>query len=817
MHPLLQDLKYALRIHTKSPALTVAAALTLALGIGASAGVFNVLNAVLLKPLPYPHAERIAIPWRLAPAGLNLGYEEIPWGLRGFKRMSNDSRSFECVGAFKSDTFNLTGAGEPALLEGLRASAGFFSSLGVLPAIGRTFTPAEDRPGYEHEVVLSHHLWLDRFGGDRAALGKTIDLNGDPYTVIGVMPAGFVFPRAEEMPGSFDFPRQADLWVPLALPAAAPPNAPSELALIGRFRPGVTLISAQQEMQALTKSLENETPEGKGWFNIRLTPLPRQVAGNTRDPLLLMLGAVGVMLLITCSNVANLLLARSLGRRTEFALRHALGAAKDRLIRQLLTESLLLAATGGLLGILFVEASVHFVKVFGPSSIPRLREVSLDARVLAFTLAVTLACGILCGLAPAIGSIRREMAGALKEGRGASGNAAGQTTRKVLLVSQVALSLVLLIASVLLVKSFLRLIRVQPGFNAERVLTFELSLPDSKYTHVDQIVALYRRALESFRSIPGVRSAGIVETVPMDGSADASLIRIPDRPVPSGQEPLANYNIASPGYFSAVGTPVLRGRDFAETDTAQSTPVTVISSAMANKFWPGQNPIGKQVGLLSRNYPLMTIIGIVADVKHLSLREAAGPEMYVPYTQKVFPSMSIMHVVLRTRTDPASLVHSVHEAVASLDPELPVAKVTTLATLVNNSMAGQRFAMLLLAMFGALSLLLACIGMYGVISFFSLERRREIGIRLALGATRANVFAKILGQGARLAMLGVALGLAVAVAVTRLMASALYGVDAIDPFTFGGVSLLLMGVALLACYLPARRATRIAPMSALRF
>lgn len=427
MGTILQDLKYGLRTYAKNLGFSIIATLTIALGIGASAAVFSVINAILLKPLPYPHAERIAIPWRLAPAGLNLGYNEIPWGLLSFQRMSRASKVFESVGAFKSDTFNLTGSGDPALLEGMRASAGFFRALGIAPILGRTYTASEDQPGHEHEVVLSHRLWLDRFGGDPSILGRAVDLNGDSYTVIGVMPAGFVFPRAEEMPGSFDFPRQTELWVPLALHAAPQPNEPDELAVIGRLKPGLTIVQAQREMNILSTRLENEIPDGKGWFNCRVTFLSRQVAGNTLNPLLLMLGAVGVVLLIACSNVANLLLARSLGRRTEFALRAALGAGRGRLMRQILTESLLLAAAGGLLGILFAEASVGFVKAFGPSSIPRLHEATLDPRVLAFTAGITLASGILFGLAPAIGSAREDLAGPLKEGRGTAGNVAGRT------------------------------------------------------------------------------------------------------------------------------------------------------------------------------------------------------------------------------------------------------------------------------------------------------------------------------------------------------------------------------------------------------
>jgi predicted permease len=816
---LLQDLRYGLRTHAKTAGFTLVAVFTLALGIGASTAVFSVVNAIMLKPLPYADSERIVIPWRLAPAGLNLGYNEIPWGVRSFQLMTQDSKTFQSLGAFKSDSFNLTGSGDPALLEGLRASAGFFPSLGIAPMLGRTFTAEEDRPGHEHVVVLSHQLWRDRFGGDPAVLGTAVDLNGDPCTVIGVMPSGFEFPRGEEMPGSFDFPRETQLWVPLALAAAPRPNELDELAVIGRLKAGVTTVQAQEAMNVFSTRMESEFPDGKGWFNSRVTPLARQVVGDIRRPLLLMLGAVGVVLLIAFSNVANLLLARSLGRRTEFTLRAALGAGRARLMRQLLTESLLLAAAGGLVGILLAEAGVCFVKIFGPSNIPRLREVGLDRGVFAFVLGITLMSGILFGLAPAIGATRENLAESLKEGgQRSGGSATGPKIRNALLVSEVALALVLVIASGLLVQTFLRLLRVDPGFNAARVLTFELSLPSSKYREKDRIVALYRRGLQRFRSIPGVQSAGIVETVPLDGATEGSVIRIPDHLAANAKEnPFANYNITSPGYFSTVGTPVLRGRDFLETDTADSMPVAIINNAMAKKFWRGENPIGKQVGLGSPEFPAMTIVGIAADVKHLSLREDPGPEMYVPYTQKPYPSMLIMHVVLRTKAGPTSVTKSVREAVRLLDPDLPLAKLTVLTTLVDNSMAGPRFSMLLLAAFGAVALLLATIGMYGVISYSVTQRTREIGIRMALGARRRNVFGLVLGQGARLTALGLAIGLVTALGVTRTMASALYGVQTTDPLTFAVMSLLLVGVALLACYLPARRATRVDPMIALRY
>ncbi len=814
----LLDLKYASRIYTRKIGFTLIAVLTLALGIGATTAVFVVVNAILLKPLPYPDSERICIPWRQTPPGLNLGYNEIPWGVLSFRLMLDQSKTFESLGGFKSDTFNLTGSGDPVLLEGLRASAGFFPALGVAPAIGRAFTQEEDQPGHEHEMILSYRLWQESFGGSPAIIGRSVDLNGSAYTVVGVMPAGFNFPRGEEMPASFDFPKRADIWVPLAAPLQVSGDAPDELAVIGRLKAGVSLAQAQNEMDVLATRMDGVMGP-KGWFKSRVTPLGRQVAGDTREPLLLMLGAVAVVLLIACSNVANLLLARSIERKTEFTLRTAIGAGPGRLIRQVLTESLFLAVVAGCVGVLFAYAAVHFIKILGPSNIPRLQEVGLDLRVLAFVAAITLISGLLFGFVPAIRISRGNLAESLKEGgQRAGGSVTGIRARNTLTVLEVALALVLVVAAGLLSRTFFHLLKVDSGFNPDRVLTLELSLPTAKYSDVDHIVALYQRVLQAMPSVPGVEFAGIVRTVPLDGATEGSIIRIPGRATTSRQDrPVANYNIASPGYFAAVGTPLLSGREFLESDKADSMPVVIINRAMAKKFWPNQDPVGKQVGLGSLNFPLMNIIGVVADVKHLSLREDPGPEMYVPYTQKPYPSMAIMYLVVRTRTDPASVTNGIRSAIHAIDADLPITEAATLTTLRDISMAQPRFSMLLLASFGGLALLLACFGMYGVISYSVTQRTREIGVRMALGASRRTVFGMVLGQGIRLAGLGIVIGLVAAAGVTRLMASFLYGVKATDPLTFLIVPVLLTGVAVLASYLPARRATRVDPMVALRY
>jgi predicted permease len=819
METSLQDVRYSLRLLRKNPGFTAIAILTLALGFGASTAVFSVVNAVLIKPLSYPHSEQIVFTWGIAPPGLNLGYDEIPWGRVQFLEFSRQTKAFQHFAAFQSSSFNLTDAGDPALLEGVRATSGFFPALGVSPALGRTYTAEEDQPGRAPVVVLSHAIWQERFGGAPEILGRVMELNGAAHTVIGVMPAGFDFPRANELPGSIDSPRAAQLWVPLALnPGPIIRGEPSELAVIGRMKPGVTVKQAQAELDVLTKHMEDMFPRAKGWFNSRATPLTRQVAGDTRRPLLLLLGAVGIVLLVACSNVASLLLARSLAREKEFSLRSALGAARLRLIRQLLTESFLLSAAGALAGVLVAELGVRFVKIFGPSNIPRLSEVDLDWRVFAFTFLVTLFVGILFGLAPAFSAARRNLSESLKEGghRTTAGHA-GQKIRQSLLICEVALALVLVTAAGLLTRTFLRLLTAGGGFNAENVLTFELSLPNTKYPDQDRIVALYHELLLRIQNLPGVESAGISEVVPLAGAGESTGMRIPDfHSADEKERPYANYTIVTPGYFSAIGTSILQGRDFSESDTADSMPVAIINQAMAKKFWPGQNPLGKAAGVPIRKFD-MTIIGVIPDLKHLSLREEPAPEVYVPYTQNPWPSMLVMQAVVRTKADPDSVFAAVREAVHSVDSDLPLAKVTTLASIVDTSLAQPRFSMLLLGSFGAIALLLAFIGIYGVISYSVAQRTQEIGIRLALGAQRRNVFALILSQGARLAGLGIAIGLLLAFGVARLMSSFLFGVQPADPLTFTAVCALLLAVAFFACYIPARRATRVDPLTALRY
>ncbi len=819
MDTLLKDLRYGIRVLGKSAGSSVLALLTLALGIGASTAVFGVVNAILLKPLPYPEASRIILPWRLAPVAGGFGSEKAPWDKYGFRLFRRETKAFESLAAFQGDTFNLTTDGEPVRLDGVRASAGFFPVLGVSAALGRVFTAEEDQPGHEREVVLSDALWRERFGGNTKILGQTIRLNGYVYTVIGVMPEWFSFPRAEEMPATLDFRRVPQVWVPAAIPPSQPGTA--DIAVMGRLKRGVSMAQAQLELNALTRQLETQMPESKGWFSTRVTPMAEQIVGDTRRPLLLMLGAVGIVLLIACSNVANLLLTRAISRAREFTLRSALGAGQGRLVRQVLTESLVLTVMGGLGGLVFAQAAIDLMKLLGPSNIPRLQEVRIDGWVFLFASVVTIGAGMLFGLAPTLGAGRTNLAEALREGvQRAGGSLSGSRLRNGLLVGEVALALVLVIGTGLLVRTFYSMAGASAGFQAEHVSTFELSLPAANYADPDAMAHLYKNVIGALSENPQVRAAGMVSYLPLAGAPDSTQIRIPERAVTNGKDvPFANYSFISPRYFSAIGTALLHGRYFSESDTLKTMPVTIINHAMARKYWGGENPVGKQVGVLDATWPVRTIVGVVADIKHGSLREEAVPEMFVPFTQneiKVWPSMQTMQFAVRFNGDAGSTAAIVRRAVHSVDAELPVAKLATMTNLVDESLAQPRFAMMLLGSFGGLAVVLACIGLYGVVSYGVAQRTREIGVRMALGAKRGDVFRMILSQSGRLVGVGVLVGLLAAFGLTRLMASFLYGVAASDPLTFAAVALLLVAVAFVASVVPASRATRVDPITALR-
>jgi predicted permease len=816
----LQDVRYGLRAMVRNPTFFGIAALTLALGVGASTAIFSLVNTILLRPLPYPNADRIVMLWRKGPLAV-IGTDVFPWNPRELRILLQTSTSFQNVGAFKKDSFNLTGTETPALLEGVRANAGLFRALGVSPILGRYFSDEDDSVGHDSVVVLSNRLWRTRFSGDTTVIGKTINLNGSPFTVIGVMPPTFSFPNTDGIPDMLDLPKETQLWVPLALPMAFPVGGPSELGVIAVLKAGMTPARVQQDLALFERRLEEQIPQEKDWSS-RSIALGPQTVSDTRRPLLLLLGAVTAVLLIACSNVAGLTLNRALARRRELTLRTALGARRGRIFRQLMTESLLLAIGGGLIGIALGEVGLIVTKRFGPDTIPHLRETTLDFNVIIYALGLTLISGVLFGLVPALSATRMNLAEALRESlQRSGGNAAAPKIRNTLLIAQMALALVLVIAAGLLVRTFYGMLHSNPGFDATRVITFELPLPGSKYRDTDRMAQVYKQILLRLQSIPGVLSAGISSVVPMGGAPDGTGIRIPERPTLHDREaPFANYSFISPGYFASIGGQLQRGRDVTDGDTLQGIPVTIINSTMAKRYFPGEDPIGKQVGVGSTRYPTRTIIGIAVDIKHGSLREQAAPEMFVPYTQneiKIWPSMQTMQYAVRTKADPDSVTASIQDAVHSVDPDLPVAKLATLTTLVSNSMTADRLSTLLVASFGILALVLASIGLYGVISYSVMQRTAEIGVRIALGATRTQIFVMVIGQAARLACAGIVIGLIAALASTHLMARFLFGVGATDPLTFAIVTFFLVIMALLACYLPARKAMNIEPTLALRY
>jgi predicted permease len=818
LETLTQDLRFALRQLRKSPTFTLAATLLLAVGIGAATIVFSLIDAVLLKPLPYPDPATLVIPWNIPPAGVNIGgFSEFPWSPIHFHAMEQETKTFRFLGAFQSADFNLTEAGDPAMLEGALVSSGFFPALGVEPELGRFFTRDEDTPGREHEVVLSDALWRSRFHADPAILNHAIRLNGMPWTVVGIMPRGFGFPRANEMPGDFDFARETELWVPIALPAITPKYTPSELAFIGRLQQGVSVQQAQASMDLFAAQMDRLHPVMKGWSQSRVTPLQRQVAGDTRKPLLLILAAVGVVLLIVCFNIAGLQLARSLGWRREFTVRVAMGAGRRRVVRQLLTENLLLAAAGGGLAVLVVAVGMSLVRKFGPVNLPRLHEAGADPGLFAFACCVTLLTGVLFGLAAALGAARVDLVESLRDGGQKAGTATSRPRlRNALVVAQMALAVVLVVAAGLLARTFHRLLTSDSGFCAEHALTFELSLPGTQYPDRDRIARFYQQLLPRLQAVPGIKDAAAGEVVPMGGATESTMIRLTGRPAPKdGRNPIVNYTVASPGYFAALGTPLLRGRDFLDSDLLNAPPVTVINRAMAQAYWPGQDPIGQQVLVPSQQVPA-TIVGIVADMKHTSLREQPDPEMFEPYTQNVWPSLAKMQVVLRTHASSEATISGARDAIHSLDPGLPLAKITTLSSLADEAMAQDRFSMLLLSFFGALALVLAAIGIYGVVAYSVGQQTREIGIRMAVGARRGDVFSAVLGHSLRLAVPGVAIGVCAALGVGRAIAGYLYGVTPYDPATFAAVAAFLIATAVLAAFWPAHRAASVDPMQALR-
>jgi putative ABC transport system permease protein len=807
MDTLLQDVRFAIRMLAKKPVFTAIAIITLALGVGANTAIFTVVNAVLLEPLPYVEPDRLV--W--------VSHEDT-FTPADFLDYREQSQTFERMAAFTGWGVNLLGEGEPERVSGSLVSPGFFSVLGVPALIGQTFSPEQEQDASARFVVLSYGLWERRFVGDASVVGSAITLNGESFMVVGVMPRDFRHPSG-----------QAEIW---GLAKRVIPELPFRssdlsqirylhyLQVIGRLKPRVALSEAQAEMETITLRLAQQYPDTNTDDHVTLAGMQEHLVGDVKLPLMIMLGAVGFVLLIACANVANLMLVRASGRQREIAIRTALGARRVRIVRQLLTESLLMALLGGGLGLLLALWGTDLLIAVSPGALPGLRDISLDGRVLGFTLLTTLLTGVIFGLVPALQASKPDLNESLKEGgRGIGSSVHGARIRNSLVVIEMALSLVLLVGAGLLINSFLRLENTDPGFKAEGALMMRLSISGERYAKGDSQAAFYKQLLDRIAALPGVESAGAIELAPIFSRGAFYSFVIPEQPQPTPEqkrEQSSGFHSVSPNYFHAMGTPLVAGRDFNEADTSESAQVVIINHAMAERFWPGESPLGKRVsyGTNADNQPAwVEIVGVVGDVRHVGLDTEATPEAYVPYTQAPYRFMS---VIIRTASEPAALVAAVRGQVQALDPQLPVYDFKTLEEVVGDSLAKRRLNMLLIAIFAAVALLLAAVGIYGVMSYSVTERTHEIGIRLALGARVSDVLRLVVRQGMTLALMGIAAGLVASFFLTRLIESLLYKVSATDGPTFAAITLLLTGVALAACYLPARRATRVDPMIALR-
>ncbi len=803
MQTLWQDLRYGLRMLIKHPGFAAVAVSALALGIGANTAIFSVVNAVLLRPLPYRNPERLVMVWE---DHRGRGGPEREWlSPADWQDWREQNQVFERIAAMLDWGPTLTGQAEPESLVGAAVSHDMFAALGSEPTLGRSFRPEEDRAGAERVVVLSHGLWQRRFGSDPRIIGQALMLSGDSYTVVGVMPAGFKFPVIAN----------AELWRTLR-PALNPgcQRGCVVLRAIARLKPEATLERARTEMTAIARRIEEQYPQSNKGVGATLIPLHEQLVGNLRDAMLVLLGAVAFVLLIACANVANLMLARSAAREKEMAIRAALGAGRTRIVRQLLTESVLLALVGGALGLLLAYWMVDLLVSFSPPSALRVDEIAIDGRVLGFTLGLALLTGLVFGLAPAVQVSRTDLNHSLKEGgRDAPSGARGGRLRGALVAAELALALMLLVGAGLLIKSFVMLQRVDPGFNPDQVLTLNVALPSINYPDRPQITAFYTQLLDRIKALPGVQSVGTTSSLPLGGNdSDTDFVIEGRPPSPPGQQPVAWYGLVSPDYFRALGMRLVRGRVFTERDDEKASRVVIISEAMARRYFPAEDALGKRLGTGPNAW--REIVGVMADVKQFGLEIDARPTMYLPDRQSPARAMT---VVVRTTAEPLQLAAAVRAAVWEGDKNLAMAKVMPMAQLVSTSIAQPRFILLLLGIFAGVALALAAVGIYGVMSYTVTQRTREIGVRMALGARPRDVLRLVVGQGLLLTALGVGIGLAGAVGLTRLMRTLLFGVQPTDPATFALIALLLAGVALLACYLPARRAAKVDPMVALRY
>ncbi|MGH9711698.1 MAG: ABC transporter permease [Candidatus Acidiferrales bacterium] len=813
MGALLQDIRYGFRMLAKNAGFTAIAILTLALGIGANTAIFSVVNAELLRPLPFHDPSRLVRIWgtstRTHSKSNSISYPD-------YADWRAQNQVFERIGAYTSGNYTLTGVEQPAHLEGQTVSAEMFSLLGATPEVGRTFLPDEDEP-HHHVAILSHHLWKQRFDGDPGIIGRTITLENSGYTVVGVMPASFEFPLQRQ---------PVEIWTTFSSLQESPDNSPPItqqrgahfMVGIARLKPGVTLAQAQSAMDVIASALQKQYPDSNKDFGVRLVPEQQEVTGAIRPALFVLLIAVGLVLLIACANVANLLLARATTRAREIAIRAALGAGRMRVVRQLLTESFLLALLAGTLGVILAAWGIDLLVRLSPKDLPRVAEIHMDERVLAFTAILSVLTGVLFGLVPALQVTRANLADALKES--ALSITAGihrHRLRSSLVIVEMALALVLLVSAGLLIHSLGRLQNVNPGFNPHNVMASNVDLPDEKFPNPKKVEFL-RGLMPKLKVLPGVTSAAAIVPLPMSGNEFRVTVEIEGRPVAKSDQVLSSVRITTEDYFRTMQIPLLQGREFKEQDDAEATPVVIVNEALARQFFPGENPIGKRIrpGFSADEKParMREIVGVVGNVKYKDLSGEWTPESYLPYAQLPFNAMTL---VARTANDPYLLAKPIADAVRSMDQDVPTFHARTVEDYLIGTIAIPRFNTFLLAMFAGLALLLTAVGLYGVISYSVAQRTHEIGIRMALGAQPGDMLRLVVGQGLQLALVGVGLGLVAAFVSTRFLASLLFGVSSTDPVSFAGVIFLLLAVVLLACYIPARRAMRVDPMVALRY
>ncbi|HKP85996.1 MAG TPA: ABC transporter permease [Blastocatellia bacterium] len=812
MNSLTQDIRFSFRMLLKRPGFTVIVVLALALGIGANTAIFTVINAVLLRPLPYKNPDRLVWLRETCP-GADI--KDEPASPPNFMDWKAQGQSFDEMGAFVSTMLTLTSSGEPERIPAAYVTDGFFSVIGAEAAAGRTFTPEEDKPGGDRVVVISHGLFERRFGSDPNIVGSAITINGNPYTVVGVMPRDFKNPKPNDR-------NPPDVWAPLAVSYYDQHRRGDYLSVIARLKPGVSVEQARAEMAAITGRLEQQYPDTNTGWGATVTALHERFVGDVRPALIFLLGAVCFLLLIACANVANLLLARSTARQKEIAIRTALGARRGRIVQQLLTESVLLSLAGGVLGLLLAFWGVEVLTSLGAGSIPRLSEISVDGRVFGFTLSISLFTGIIFGLLPALQASNPNLNETLKEGgRSSIEGARSGNLRGTLAAIEIALALMLLIGAGLMVRSFVRLQNVDAGFNPKRVLTAGLFLPASKYKEGPQVTAFYNELLGRVEALPGVESAGAIDSLPLSGSGSVEGFviegRLPQQPSDNIAD--ADYRVVSPDYFRTIGIALLRGRLLTEQDGQNAPWALVINDTMARRYFPDEDPIGKRINMGDpQKSPWRTIVGVVRDTRDRALGEEPYSQMYAAHTQITRRGL---YLVLRTSSDPMSLVSAIRSQVADMDRELPLSNVRTMEQVLAESIARPRFNMLLITIFAVVAVVLASVGVYGVISYSVSQRTHEIGVRIALGARPGDIFRMVLSQGLKLSLAGVGVGLvaafALAFALTRVMSGLLYEVRATDPVTFAVIPLALTALALLASYIPARRATRVDPMISLRY